>query len=85
MYILVNFTKYYGGKCTMAFKDFNDLKDSVIKRLNACGWSDKTHVDLRSIQSCIKYLVDGWSVTWRRSQSNDKFNKYRYDSNARNL
>ena len=86
MYILIDYTKYYGGKCTMSYENFEDLKDSVIERLDGRGWNDKDTVDLRSTRSCVEYLTqDAWNVSYRKSKSFKKFYEYRYGQRARNL
>lgn len=86
MYILIDYTKYYGGNMTMAYDDFADLKDSVIDKLDGRGWSDKADVDLRSADSCVRYLTkDAWNVSWRKSKSFKKYNNYRYGAKARAL
>lgn len=79
MYILINYTQYYAGNCTMAYKDFKELKEDVIDNLNSNGWSNKSTVDLRSLRSCIDYITqDCFNVTWHKSNSHKKFMDYRY-------
>ena len=86
MYILIDYTKYYGSKQTMAYENFADLKDSVISRLDGRGWDNKETVDLRSMRSCIDYLTqDAWNVSYRKSKSYKKFDEYRYGEKAHNL
>ena len=86
MYILIDFTKYYGGRRTMAYENFKDLKDSVISKLDSRGWNDKKTVNLRSVKSCIEYLTrDAWNVDFKLSKSHKKFNEYRYGEKAMNL
>ena len=86
MYILIDFTKYYGGKRTMGYENFKDLKDSVIKKLDCKGWADKNIVDLRSLKSCVEYLTqDAWNVHFKKSNSYKKFNEYRYGDKVMNL
>ena len=84
MHVLINYLKNpMGRKSTMAFEDFADLKDSCITRLDGNGWYDKDKVDLRSIDSCVKYLFDDHrEVTYKLSKSRNKFYDYRYGKRA---
>lgn len=84
MYILIDYIKNpMGRKCTMAFEDFKDLKDSCITDLDSCGWDRKDSVDLRSIESCVKYLFnDHRGITYHKSTSYHKYNEYRYGKKA---
>lgn len=86
MYILINYTQYHAGTCTMAYKDFKELKNDVINELNCKGWSDKNTVNLRSLRSCIDYITkDSFNVTWRKSSSYKKFMNYRYGLKSKAL
>ena len=84
MYILINYIKNpIGKKCTMAFDNFADLKDSCVVRLNNSGWYDKDRVDLRSADSCVKYLFDDHrSINYKFSKSRKKYLDYRYGRQA---
>jgi hypothetical protein len=88
MYILIDYTTYHAGQSTMAYENFADLKDSVIETLDSRGWCGKGMVNLKSIDSCVRYLTQdtiSGSVSWKKSKSRDKFIKYRFGEKARNL
>ena len=79
MYILIEFTKYYGGKTRMAFENFQDLKNTVDNDLAKCGYEHKKSVDLRSIKSCIYFITrDGWNTNFKLSKDFKKYLKYKY-------
>ena len=84
MYILVDYTKNpMGRECTMAFDSFEELKDSCIKNLEVCGYDDKSSVDLRSVESCVRYLFsDHREITYHKSTSYNKYIEYRYGKKA---
>lgn len=84
MYILIDYIKNpMGKKCTMAFDNFADLKDSCIRDLEVCGYDRKDSVDLRSIGSCVRYLLsDHRGVSYHKSTSYKKYNEYRYGKKA---
>ena len=84
MYILVDYIKNpMGRKGTMAFDNFTDLKDSCIRDLEACGYDRKEQVDLRSIDSCVRYLLsDHRGVSYKKSNSYGKYCEYRYGRKA---
>ena len=84
MCILVDYIRNpMGRKCTVAFEDFKDLKDSCIMDLDKCGWDREDSIDFRSMDSCIKYLFrDHREVRYRKSTSFKKYNEYRYGKKA---
>ena len=85
MYILIEFDSYlYGNNTTYAFENFNVLKERVVERLNGCGWDEKHKVDMRSIDSCVRYLCDDFkNVRWKKSTSYDKYFEYRNGNKRR--
>lgn len=77
MFILIEFTKYYGGKQRLAFESFEELKKAVDEDLCLCGYENKYKVDLRSIKSCVDYITrDGWNINYKRSKSFKSYLKY---------
>jgi hypothetical protein len=84
MYILIDYIKNpMGRKCTMAFDNFADLKDSCIRDLEVCSYDRKSSVDLRSIDSCVRYLLsDHRGISYHKSTSYKKYCEYRYGKKA---
>ena len=84
-YILVEATRVSTGKkCTKAYENFEELKEEAIKILDGCGWDNKQLVDLRSVDSCLKYVLSGnyCHIQYRLSTSYSKFMEYRYGRRA---
>lgn len=80
MYILVNCKHARTNqKCTKGYKDFNELKEEVINILDARGWDNKEAVDLRKVQSCLEYVLEGNynSIEYKLTNSLNKYIKYK--------
>ena len=59
-YILVKCkTARSGDNCTRGYTDFNELRAEVTAILDNRGWDNKETVDLRSVDSCLRYVLGG--------------------------
>ena len=69
-----------GQRCTMGYEAFNELKEEVIKKLDSKGWDDKNKVDLRKVENCVQYILEGkfTDITVNLTSSFSKFIDYRY-------
>ena len=85
MYILVTCKKQGKyRKRTLAFNGEDEVKSEVVKLLDARGWDDKHKVDLRKLQSCLEYILDGTytDIKYKFSSSLKKYNEYKYGTYA---
>lgn len=85
MYILVNCkTARNGRACTRAYESFDELKEETIKILDGRGWDNKDKVDLRSVGSCLNYVLDGkfYDIKYKFSMCSSTFMDYRYGNKA---
>lgn len=84
-YILVDLTGVKTGKkYTKGYENFEELKEEVVKILDGRGWDNKERVDLRSVSSCLDYVLEGnyRNITHKLSLSHNKFMEYRYGTRA---
>lgn len=85
MYILVTCKRARTGrKQTFAYESMEEIKKEVIKILDNRGWDNKVSVDLRSMQSCLEYILDGdyTSIKYKLSASFKKYSEYRHGTYA---
>jgi len=85
MYILVTGErKGTNQKCTFGFQNEAEIKEEVIKVLDARGWDTKNQVDLRSISSCLNYLYNDKYINLKHTftTSFDKYIQYKEGRNS---
>lgn len=85
LYILVEAKDVRSGKKrTLAYENFDELKEKVVDILNGRGWDNKEKVDLRKVDSCLEYVLSGnlYSISYKFSTSYNKFMNYRYGIEA---
>lgn len=85
MYILIDYI-HLGKKKTMAYENFQELKEAVLDELDRTGWVGKKEVDLRCLWDCVFYLARATrEFRIKKSKSFKKFLEYRYGEKAENF
>lgn len=80
-YILVTCKcKKDGTEKHFSYMDFSEIKEDVIKLLDARRWRTKNKVNIGSIRSCLNYLYEKkyTNIKYTCTSSFDKFSQYEY-------